>query len=180
MCVLCHRRERLRVFGSPKTFAARLLFIAYMCSCTAEETAATFLHIPLTLYLNLQENYTTVTKKKHVERNWFSDHMLLQIESIPAGCNELMAMYKHLAQNNNHSVSPQLTKLSFPDDTTLQIKAFSLHPVCPQFQVESMFCDELPELNVYYKCTLKIINDSHLLAVKCCNWIAGSQKANQA
>lgn len=84
---------------------------------------------------NLQENLSSNEgKKEHVERNWFSDLMLLQIESIPAGYNEVTAMYKHLARNNNPSVSPRLTKLPFPDDATPQIKASSLHHVCPQLK----------------------------------------------
>lgn len=87
------------------------------------------------------------------EKNGFSDLMLLQIESIPAGYNEVMAVHKHLAQNNNPSVSPQLTTVPFPDDATPQIKAFSLHHVCPQPRVESMFCDQFPELNIYPKYT---------------------------
>lgn len=52
-------------------------------------------------------------------------------------------MCKYLAQNNNPAVTPQPTEL--PDGPVLQIKAFSLHHVCPQVQVESMFCEEFPE-----------------------------------
>lgn len=86
------------------------------------------------MYSNLQEiSSNTDKKKKHVERNWFSDLMLLQIESIPAGHNEVTVMFKHLAQKNNASLSPQLTKTPSP-----QLKAFSLLHICPQLKVESM------------------------------------------
>lgn len=64
-------------------------------------TEATFLRLNMTLYSNLQENPSNGD-------NWFSDLTLLQIESIPAGYNEVMAVCKHSARNN----SPQPT-----DDT---------------------------------------------------------------
>lgn len=80
--------------------------------------------------------------------------MLLQIENIPAGHNEATVMHKHL-EKNNPAVTPQPTKLPFPDYPATQIKAFSLHHVCQQFQVESMFCEEFPELNIYTKYTQK-------------------------
>lgn len=110
---------------------------------------------------------------EHVERNWFSDLTLLQIESIPAGYNEVMAVCKHSARNNNPSVSPQLT-----DDT--KSKPSHCTTTARNFQVESMFCDQFPEREVYAKYTRSIISESQLLVVKCCNWMAVSQKANEA
>lgn len=89
-----------------------------------------------------------------MERNWVSDLMLLQIENIPAGHNEVTAMHKHL-EKNNPAVTPQPTKLPFPDHPATQIKAFSLHHVCLQLQVESTFCEEFPEQNIYSKYTQK-------------------------
>lgn len=77
-----------------------------------------FLPISLTTYDFILKSagkiHPTMTKKKrNVERNWVSDLMLLQIENIPAGHNEVTLMYKHLAQKNNPAVTPQPTKLPF-------------------------------------------------------------------